>query len=242
MGRIKELWRYPVSSVTGERLDQVSVSPAGMEGDRRYALVDAETGIVAHPERDKRWQKAVFVKSRTAQTGGIEVQVPGHEWLGIEAPNLTAALTVFFEFAVELRPYERSAAAGEATSFAVDRYDVSPLHLLTSASVEHLKSLHPAGNPDRRRFRPNIFMDAESDITGFAELGWIDRPIRLGFVDGTVIAPTKRCGFTILAQEGLENDPEILRNVMKFGARNMGVYCAPGATGVLKVGDVVCLL
>lgn len=242
VGKIKELWRYPVSSVTGEPLDEVSVSAAGMDGDRRYALVDAETGIVAHPERDRRWQKAVFVKSRTAPSGAIEVQVPDHGWLSVEAPGLAAALTAFFEFAVEARPYERSAAAGEATSFAVDRYDVSPLHLLTSASVDHLKSLHPAGNPDRRRFRPNIFMDTESDIAGFAELGWIDKPIRLGDLDGTVIAPTKRCGFTIIAQEGLDNDPEILRNVMKFGSRNMGVYCAPIATGLLKVGDAVWLL
>ena len=35
-----------------------------------------------------------------------------------------------------------------------------------------------------------------------------------------VIAPIKRCGFTIIAQDGLENDPEILRSVMKFGNRN----------------------
>jgi len=242
VGRIKELWRYPVSSVTGEQLDEVSVSASGMAGDRRYALVDAETGIVAHPERDKRWQKAVFVKSRTSPSGAAEVQVPDHEWLGVEAPELMTALTAFFEFAVEIRAYQRSAAAGAATPLAVDRYDVSPLHLLTSASVDHLKSIHPAGDPDRRRFRPNIFMEAESDVTGFAELGWIDKPIRLGDVDGLVIAPTKRCGFTVIAQEGLDNDPEILRNVMKFGGRNMGVYCAPGASGLLKIGDAVGLL
>ncbi|TGR64434.1 MOSC domain-containing protein [bacterium M00.F.Ca.ET.194.01.1.1] len=241
VGRIKELWRYPVSSVTGEQLDAVSVSASGMDGDRRYALVDAETGIVAHPERDRRWQKAVFVKSRMALSGGIEVQVPDHGWLSVGAPGLIVALAAFFEFSVEIRPYERSAAAGDAALFAVHRYDVSPLHLLTSASVDHLKSLHPAGNPDRRRFRPNIFVDTDSDITGFAELGWIDKSIRLGDLDGTVMAPTKRCGFTIIAQEGLENDPEILRNVMKFGARNMGVYCTPDANGLLKVGDSVQL-
>ncbi|WP_409527114.1 hypothetical protein [Rhizobium sp. P32RR-XVIII] len=54
-----------------------------------------------------------------------------------------------------------------------------------------------------------------------------------------MIAPTKRCGFTIIAQEGLENDPEILRNVMKFGNRNMGVYCAPKRNGMLRIGDAV---
>mgnify|MGYP000580439817 FL=1 len=88
--------------------------------------------------------------------------------------------------------------------FADDRYDVSPLHMLSSASVAHLETLHPGGNADRRRFRPNIHVDTSGDVEGFAELGWINTAIRFGEPEGEVIAPTKRCGFTILAQEGLE--------------------------------------
>jgi uncharacterized protein YcbX len=241
VGTIRELWRYPVSSVTGELLQQAAVSPNGMDGDRRYALVDAQSGIVAYPERDKRWQRTVFVRSRTAESGAAELLVPDHDWLDVGDPRAGEALSRFFEFDVAVRPYERTSAAGGVTAFAVDRYDVSPLHLLTSASVDHLKSLHPSGNPNPRRFRPNIFMTAEADVQGFAELGWIDAGIRLGDVEGTVIAPTKRCGFTIIAQEGLDNDPEILRNIMRSGNRNMGVYCAPAAHGVLRVGDPVLL-
>lgn len=241
VGTIKELWRYPVSSVTGELLQEAPVSPAGMTGDRRYAMVDAQTGVVAHPERDKRWQRAVFVRSRTAENGAAELLVPDHDWLAVDDPGAGEVLSRFFEFDVAVRPYERTASAGHAAELAVDRYDVSPLHLLTSASVDHLKSIYLAGNPDPRRFRPNIFMTAGADVEGFAELGWIDAAIRLGDVEGTVIAPTKRCGFTIIAQDGLDNDPEILRNIMKFGNRNMGVYCAPSAAGILRVGDRVLL-
>ncbi|MDP9813746.1 uncharacterized protein YcbX [Rhizobium tibeticum] len=241
VGVIRELWRYPVSSLTGEMVDAVKVSGDGMDGDRRYALVDVSTGVVAHPERDKRWQKSVYVRSRTATDGTVEIQVPGHQWLPVDEPQLAGGLTAFFEFDVAVRPYERSAHESGETTFAVDRYEVSPLHLLTSASVDHLQSLHPAGSPDRRRFRPNIFMEAKAGISGFAELSWIGAPIQLGEITGKVIAPTKRCGFTIIAQEGLESDPEILRNVMKFGNRNMGVYCRPSQEGLLRVGDVVSL-
>lgn len=240
VGTISELWRYPVSSVTGERVAEVEVSSAGMIGDRRYALVDRATGIVAHPERDQRWQKAIFIRSRTAATG-IEILVPEGDWQSVDDPGLAASLSEFLGFDANVRPYERTLEASRRDAFALDRYDVSPLHLLTTASVDHLKTLHPGGNPDRRRFRPNILMQSEPDISGFAELGWIDAGIRLGEVEGKVIAPTKRCGFTIIEQEGIANDPEILRNVMRFGNRNMGVYCAPDASGTLRVGDGVFL-
>lgn len=241
VGTIKALWRYPVSSVTGELLNEAAVSPSGMTGDRRYALVDAQTGIVAHPERDKHWQRAVFIRSRTTKSGAAQLLVPGHDWMDVNDPKVNEALSHFFEFDVAIRPYERTAPADHAAGFAVGRYEVSPLHLLTSASVDHLSSLHPGGNPNPRRFRPNIFMATEADVQGFAELDWIDAGIRLGEIESTVIAPTKRCGFTIIAQQGLDNDPEILRNIMKFGNRNMGVYCAPAASGIIRVGDPIFL-
>lgn len=239
VGTISELWRYPVSSTAGELIEQCEVTATGVVGDRRLALVDAATGVVAHPERDKRWQKAIFIRSRTISDGTVEIKLPGHDWLSVDAPGLTEALTGFFEFEVTVMPYERARPADDRTNFAIDRYDVSPLHLLTSASVDHLKAIHPNGDPDRRRFRPNIFLETGPDLSGFAELQWVDAPVRLGHVRATVIAPTKRCGFTIIAQDGLENDPEILRNVMKFGNRNMGVYCRPNEPGVVRVGDAV---
>ncbi len=238
VGTISELWRYPVSSTAGEKVEQCEVTAAGIVGDRLFALVDA-VGEVAHPERDKRWQRAIFVKSRTVADGTVEIQIPGHPWLSVDAARLTQALTAFFEFEVTVRPYERTRAAVQGIDFAVDRYEVSPLHLLTSASLDHLKVIHPNGDPDRRRFRPNLLLQTEPDLSGFAELQWIDAPVRLGNVHATVIAPTKRCGFTIIAQDGLENDPEILRNVMKFGNRNMGVYCRPDEPGTICVGDAV---
>lgn len=241
VGKITELWRYPVSSVTGEQLNHAEVSADGLVGDRRYALVEVSTGTVAHPERDRQWQKCVFVRSRTTENGEVQVLVPDHEWRGVNDPQLGLALTGFFGFEVELRPYERTQPEMPNAALAKDRYDVSPLHLLTSASIGHLQSLHPAGDPNPRRFRPNIVVETGKDITGFAELGWIDQAVRLGDVEGTVIAPTKRCGFTIIEQDGLPNDPEILRNIMRFGSRNMGVYCAPVGNGVLRVGDTVSI-
>jgi uncharacterized protein YcbX len=37
---VVEIWRYPVKSMAGERLDSCAVVETGLEGDRRWALVD----------------------------------------------------------------------------------------------------------------------------------------------------------------------------------------------------------
>ena len=45
-GTIDELWRFPVKSFQGEKLDQVEFDTQGVLGDRAYALIDNETGKV----------------------------------------------------------------------------------------------------------------------------------------------------------------------------------------------------
>ncbi|HYM16629.1 MAG TPA: MOSC N-terminal beta barrel domain-containing protein [Dehalococcoidia bacterium] len=46
MASVKEVWRYPVKSMQGERLDQAEITAGGVVGDRAYALVDRSTGKV----------------------------------------------------------------------------------------------------------------------------------------------------------------------------------------------------
>ena len=43
--KIAELWRYPVESLQGERLDAVAVSADGLEGDGQFAIYDVESGL-----------------------------------------------------------------------------------------------------------------------------------------------------------------------------------------------------
>jgi uncharacterized protein YcbX len=43
--RVTELWRYPVKSLQGERLDAAMVTGDGLDGDRRYAIFDLDTGL-----------------------------------------------------------------------------------------------------------------------------------------------------------------------------------------------------
>lgn len=44
VGRVREIWRYPVKSMAGERLDASEVGPQGLPGDRGWAVRDEVRG------------------------------------------------------------------------------------------------------------------------------------------------------------------------------------------------------
>jgi MOSC domain-containing protein len=51
IGTIKEIWRYPVKSMAGERLDSTTVESLGIPGDRGWALRDETTGEITNGKR-----------------------------------------------------------------------------------------------------------------------------------------------------------------------------------------------
>jgi hypothetical protein len=46
VGTVRELWRYPVKSMAGESLPACSVGPAGIAGDRGWAVRDEQAGEI----------------------------------------------------------------------------------------------------------------------------------------------------------------------------------------------------
>ena len=57
MASVVEVWRYPVKSMAGERMDSCAVTENGLEGDRRWALVD---GNGNHESFDQKVGDVVF--------------------------------------------------------------------------------------------------------------------------------------------------------------------------------------
>ncbi|MEA2387418.1 MAG: uncharacterized protein QOG41_191, partial [Thermoleophilaceae bacterium] len=55
IGTVTELWRYPVKSMGGERLEPGVAGQRGLAGHRAWAIVDTETGKVASAKRPKLW-------------------------------------------------------------------------------------------------------------------------------------------------------------------------------------------
>jgi uncharacterized protein YcbX len=73
----------------------------------------------------------------------------------------------------------------------------------------------------------------------FPETEWIGRKIAIGELELTITEPCRRCGFTIIAQEGFDNDPNILRTLVKKNAHNLGVYCQVTRPGRVGTGDAL---
>jgi uncharacterized protein YcbX len=122
VGTIDALWRFPVKSMLGEKLDAVDVSEGGIVGDRVYAIVDKETGKVASAKHPKVWPdllacRATFVESPGS---GDELQparidlADGNSVLS-DAADVDAVLSRFFGRDVELA---RTAQNG----YTIDQY------------------------------------------------------------------------------------------------------------------------
>jgi uncharacterized protein len=67
VGVVSGLWRFPVKSMGGERLQTAEVSTLGLLGDRAHALIDAETGKVVSAKT--RWSKRRARCGRVMRSG-----------------------------------------------------------------------------------------------------------------------------------------------------------------------------
>lgn len=234
-GRIASLWRYPASSLGGESLAEMTVGTGGAEGDRLFGLVDAATGEIASPDADRKWHGVPRIAARLAGSGNLEVMTPGGEWLAAPGEEADRAASEFLGFAASIRPF----GGGRGGPTAAPRYVKDPIHLVTTASLAELKAEYPEGNPDPRRFRPNILVDMQPVAGRFPETEWIGRRIAVGELELTITEACRRCGFTIIAQDDLDSDPGILRTLVRKNAHNLGVYCAVTRPARVRIGDAM---
>jgi len=241
VGTVEQIWRYPVSSLGGETLTSAQLKPAGIPGDRTWCVVDADTQMPAAPERDPRWRPALFLKSRLR--GALpEIGFPDGEWQSLDNDALARRLEEHFRFPVEVLRYSAGVQDKESdTRFAINHYEPSPVHLLTTGSLDHLANLMAAGHGDVRRFRPNILLRTEAK-NEFVERLWIGRDLRVASTVFRATEETKRCGMTLIAQPGLPDDPDVLRTVVRHNKRNLGAYLTVETPGTVRVGDRASLM
>lgn len=121
--------------------------------------------------------------------------------------------------------------------------EIGAVFLLASGSVGHLRCLQ-GGTAliDRRRFRPNLYIDTGQVSGRFVEDDWLGGKLTIG---GSVVldkfAPTLWCVGSTLAQEELPRDRSILRTIARGHQGCLGVYGSVASTGLIRVGDPVVL-
>jgi uncharacterized protein YcbX len=114
------------------------------------------------------------------------------------------------------------------------------VHLLTTATLDHLHEFYPQGRFEVRRFRPNIVV--QPSVKGFAENDWVGHTLAIGpAVRLKITRPCGRCVMTTLAQGDLPKDPGILRTVAQHNRVSVGVYAQVTRGGTIRRGDPVVL-
>jgi len=118
---------------------------------------------------------------------------------------------------------------------------VTPLHLLTTATLRHLRSLRPASDWDERRFRANVVLDTDASLAGLVEQSWLGRCLHIGELLIEVVDTTVRCGAITRPGPGFAADPGMLRTVVLDADQNVGIYGLVVQEATVQVGDAVML-
>ncbi len=251
IGRIAELWRFPVKSMQGSKVDALEVGPTGVTGDRGWAVVDPAAGKALSA---KRWGTLLLASAAIDAAGTVSVTLPDGSEHEAGDPATDDALSAWLDHPVRLMrppdgdglPYELPTEAWDDSSPTWEFpgppggpfVDLAAVHLLTTTSLRSAAALHPQGRWDVRRFRPTALLAVGGD--GFVEDTWVGSPIGLG--DAVVVdpfMPTVRCAMTTREQPGLPRDVEIAKTLNHHHDLNLGVYCAVTQTGTMRVGDAV---
>jgi uncharacterized protein YcbX len=230
-GHVIEVWRYPVSSLGGEKLTSGEICLSGIAGDRTHLLVDLDNGQVASPESDLRWRKALLMAARIEGTS-VVVSVGKHE--ASHGSELDRLVSEHMGFRCGIRAAGTMVSLTNGSTVCLKpRYDVTPLHLITTSSLRALSLELGKSFVDTRRFRPNLVISTESN-----DQGWVGQSFHVGVGGGGLVKEVaKRCGMTMIAQQGIDEDAEVLRTIVRKRHRAFGVYATVSSVGVVGVGD-----
>jgi uncharacterized protein YcbX len=239
-GTIREIWRYPVSSMGGERLDAADLTAGGIPGDRIWGVARTDDGEVAGPERRRYWRPLPNLFSRLGEERP-QVGKGDDVWLDAATAEAEALVSSFLDMKVALKPHSPFETAEEGR--IPPRYQRAGLHVLTTASMRTLAELVPdPGEIDPRRFRPNIVIETGPEFDGFAEHRFVGGRLAVGDAMIAISEPCARCSFTALAQGELAFEPAVLHRIAQHGDGGFGVLCAVERPGAIRPGDEVRLI
>jgi hypothetical protein len=250
---VEQLWRYLVKSAQGESLESVHLGADGPQGDRRWACLDAD-GLVVSAKQPRKWGRLLQVDAWT-EGDDVLVRAPGADAAVAGTPEADAQLSSWLGSPVTLsdtvpegarlrRLYPRE--AGMRPSWSVDHaedstlpmggrrrfVDFAPVHIVTLADLAAL------GDPDVRRFRPNLVLSVDPLRPGDL--------VRLeGGVELRVTLPTPRCAIPGAEHPGLSASSELLRLIGsrrtelpgRGSAACVGVYADVVRPGIARVGE-----
>jgi uncharacterized protein YcbX len=194
----------------------------------------------AVPERDPRWRPALHLTAQIVEGDLPNVAFPDGATMSVGDIAFNEHLSDYFGFSVVIGKLD-DGSPNLAFPVAAHRHHHFPIHIITTGSLRLLAEIMSVNGVDVRRFRPTILVDTGDDA-GLPESVWVGRSICVGPLQLRVEEETKRCGLTFISQPGLDEDPEILRSILRHNKRHLGVYCSVTRGGDIQVGDQMRVL
>lgn len=236
IGTIEAIFRYPVKSMRGERLEAGALGWHGLDGDRRLAFrrLDQHGGF-PWLTASKVPDLILFTPQR--REDAIGEAPPTH----VLTPEGDEMLLFGEELAAEIgRRYGEPVQMMQLNHGIFDEASIS---VITSDTVGEVCRL--AGKTaDVRRFRPNILVRPARAVP-FEEDAWVGGVLTFGKAADapavTVTMPDARCVMVTLDPDGGSRAPEVMKAVVRANQNNAGIYGTVTRVGRLAVGQTIFL-
>jgi len=238
VGHVEAIFRYPVKSMGGERLEVANLGWHGLDGDRRLAFRrmndDSRSGF---PWLTASKLRELLLFAPHHRENGAQGEVPTH----IRTPN-GEKMPVFGEdLATEIG--RRYGAPVQMMQLKHGIFDDASISVIASDTVHEIGRL--AGRRlDVRRFRPNIVVRLLRSVP-FQEDEWVGGVLSFGEGDDapaiTVTKRDERCSMVNLDPDTASPAPEVMKAVVRANQNNAGIYGAVTRIGRLAVGQTILL-
>lgn len=265
--RITDLRTYPVKSLAGASVPEARVEPWGLEGDRRWALVDqAGEKVTAREVNGLLGLRAEQLDEETIRIfdrdgASIPIETPlglgpvpvSHARQGFANPadedvnwwiseRVGESLRLVWQEDPTVRRV--SGAHGGQDGDVLSLADAGPLLMTSQRSLAQLREwvgqawAQEEAEVSMLRFRPNVVIDGAE---AFAEDGW--PTVRLGDVEFRTAELCDRCVMTTIEPYTLERGKEPIATLARHrkwdGNTWFGTRLVPLGEGVLHVGEEV---
>lgn len=107
VGTVREIWRYPVKSMVGERLERTQLGELGVPGDRGWALRDDDAGEVRGGKKLPALLGCRARYRREPDVAGIahaDIELPSGDRTATDDPEVSARLSALVGRRVTLWP------------------------------------------------------------------------------------------------------------------------------------------
>jgi uncharacterized protein YcbX len=207
----------------------------GLEGDRRFAIYDVETGFGLTA---RRVPELLFASARLLDGGAVEITLPDgsvardddalSEWLGrrVELRSASADVTRRYENVVDFEREPTSEwAPFEGAQGAFHDSPGARVSLVSTATI---------GSWDQRRFRSNVLLDGEQEDS------LVGSTVVLGDATLEVGMRIERCVMTTRPQpDGIDRDLNVMRTIARERDARLAVGALVTHPGIVRVGDAL---